>query len=323
MIARPAPVVDSACCQNGFVLVAVLWLVAALAALTMIFSAYLSNSARALALNDTALQAEALVSAAVELTAHQLLLADEGTRPRPADVQLPRKRVRPPRGTFRAQLGGAQLSVVFVSETARVDLNAASKELLAGLLAVLGASPDGARQQADRIVGWRTRTTAETSGQEDSLYLAAGRTYTARHSSFAHVNELGLVLGVPSALVDRARPFVTVFSGLPGVDVLNAPPEVVAAIPGMTPLRLRQFLNGRGTLPSEPAAVAAALGVAKASVAAEPSPSYRLTIRVQLPNGRETVSEVVISVREDEEPYRVLSWQDGIDAQTTRRPAKL
>jgi general secretion pathway protein K len=41
--------------RQGFVLVAVLWLLAALAALATIFSVYLSNSARALALNDTAL----------------------------------------------------------------------------------------------------------------------------------------------------------------------------------------------------------------------------------------------------------------------------
>ena len=58
-VARPS--------QQGFVLVTVLWLLAALAALATIFSVYLSNSARALALNDTALQAQALVSAGVDV----------------------------------------------------------------------------------------------------------------------------------------------------------------------------------------------------------------------------------------------------------------
>ena len=48
--------------ERGFVIVAVLWILAALAALAAIFSLYLSGSARALAVNDTALQAEALVS---------------------------------------------------------------------------------------------------------------------------------------------------------------------------------------------------------------------------------------------------------------------
>ena len=88
--------------EHGFVVVAVLWLLAALAALAVIFSVYLANSARALALNDTALQAEALVSAGVELTAYQLRLAG--------------KDARPARGTFRTQLNGAELVVSFVSE---------------------------------------------------------------------------------------------------------------------------------------------------------------------------------------------------------------
>jgi general secretion pathway protein K len=81
MIRRPVQPRHWLPSEQGFVIVAVLWLVAALAALAMIFSAYLSNSARALALNDTALEAEALVSAGVELTAYQLLLAEENGRP--------------------------------------------------------------------------------------------------------------------------------------------------------------------------------------------------------------------------------------------------
>ena len=289
---------DLSSSQRGFVIVAVLWLVAALAALAVIFSAYLSSSARAIAHNDSALETEALVSAGVELTAYQLRLAREDARPS--------------QGSFRARLNGSELAVTFVSEAARVDLNAAPKELLANLLTVLGAAQDDARQFADRIVGWRTKATPERVGNEDALYLAAGRSYTPRQAPFAHVNELGLVLGLPPALVERALPFVTVFSGAPGVDPLSAPPEVIAALPGMTPLSLKQFLSDRAALPSDPAAIAAALGEAKALGTVRKSQAYRLLIRVHLQNGRNTASEVVISLRSEEDPYRVLSWQDNV-----------
>jgi general secretion pathway protein K len=288
--------------ERGFVIVAVLWLVAALAALAVIFSAYLSNSARALALNDQALQVEALVSAGVELTAYQLRLADE--------------QARPARGVFRTQLNGAQLSVSFVSEAARIDLNAAPKELLAGLLSVLGASAEAANQYADRIIGWRTRATRESADSEDALYLAAGRTYSPRQAPFAHVNELALVLGLPPALIERALPFVTVFSGAPGVDVLNAAPEVVAALPGMTPLVLKQFLADRGSLPNDPTAIATALGDAKGNATTQKSQAFRIEIRIRFPTGRQAASEVVISLRGDEDPYRVLSWQNDVVART-------
>jgi len=289
---------DLSSSERGFVIVAVLWLVAALAALAVIFSAYLSSSARAIALNDSALETEALVSAGVELTAYQLRLAREDARPS--------------QGSFRARLNGSELAVTFVSEAARVDLNAAPKELLANLLTVLGAAQDDARQFADRIVGWRTKATPERVGNEDALYLAAGRSYTPRQAPFAHVNELGLVLGLPPALVERALPFVTVFSGAPGVDPLSAPPEVIAALTGMTPLSLKQFLSDRAALPSDPAAIAAALGEAKALGTVRKSQAYRLLIRVHLQNGRNTASEVVISLRSEEDPYRVLSWQDNV-----------
>ena len=291
--------------ERGFVIVAVLWLLAALAALALIFSLHLVNSTRAIALNDTALQAEALISAGVELTAYQLRLAGE--------------QARPARGAFQTQLNRAELSVSFVSEAARIDLNAAPRELLARLLSVLGASAEDAQQYSDRIVGWRTRATPETADKEDALYLAAGRSYLPRQAPFAHVNELGLVLGLPPALVERALPFVTVFSGAPGVDVLNAAPEVIAALPGMTPLVLKQFLNDRGSLSNDTTAIEAALGGAKGNPIVLKSQAYRLRVRVRFPNGQRSGSEVVISLSGDGDPYRVLSWQNEVGPQ--RRPA--
>ena len=62
-------------------LVAVLWILAALAGLATIFSIYLSNSARALAVSGAGLQAEALVSGSLELAAYQLSLAGDSARP--------------------------------------------------------------------------------------------------------------------------------------------------------------------------------------------------------------------------------------------------
>jgi len=120
--------------ERGFVIVAVLWILVALSALATIFSVYLSNSARALAVSDTSLQAEALVSASVELTTYQLLLAGE--------------KARPARGSFRFRLDHAEALVTFTSEAARVDLNLAPKEMLSNLFEVLGAEEKMAKEAA-------------------------------------------------------------------------------------------------------------------------------------------------------------------------------
>jgi general secretion pathway protein K len=285
--------------EHGFVLVAVLWILAALAALATIFSIYLSNSAQALAVNDAGLQAEALVSASLELTVYQLL--------------LPGGSARPMQGSFHYRVDRADITVSFVSEAARIDLNAAPKDLLANLFAGLGAGPEDAGQYADRIIGWRTPPKADSAEDEVSLYRAAGLAYSPRQAPFAHVNELALVLGLSPELVDRALPFVTVFSGQPKINVLVAAPEVIAALPGMTPSALKEFLKQRPLLPTDMAAITTALGPAQANATIEKSDFYRILTTVKFDNGRQMSSEMVIGLGGEEEPYRVLSWQDEVE----------
>ena len=122
--------------ERGFVIIAVLWILVALSTLAMIFSVYLSNSARALGVTDTGIAKDALVSASLELTAYQLLLTDEKSRPA--------------QGSFRFRLDNAEVLVTFASEAARVDLNAAPKEMLANLFEVLGAQQQAAAEVAER-----------------------------------------------------------------------------------------------------------------------------------------------------------------------------
>jgi general secretion pathway protein K len=135
------------------------------------------------------------------------------------------------------------------------------------------------------------------------------------------VNELSLVLGLTPVLIDRALPFVTVFSGSSNVDVLVAPPEIIAALPGMTPSALKDFLSQRPGLTRDSPAIAAALGPAQASATVPISTSFRILTTVQFDNGRRTSSEVVIALDGNQDPYRVLSWQDDVEA--GRRPRKM
>jgi general secretion pathway protein K len=103
--------------------------------------------------------------------------------------------------------------------------------------------------------------------------------------------------------------------------VLIAPPEVIAALPGMTPSALKEFLSQRPALSRDSPAIATALGPAQASATAPKSTSFRILTTVKFDNGRRTSSEAVIALGEDKDPYRVLSWQDNVEA--GRRPRKL
>src|SRR5262249_6435073 len=104
--------------RDGFIIVAVLWILIALATLASVYSVYVSNSALAISVMDDGLQAEQLVSASLELTAYRLT--------------VPKDTVRPTRGQFRFRLGRANVVVNYSSEAARIDLNAAPKNLLQG-----------------------------------------------------------------------------------------------------------------------------------------------------------------------------------------------
>src|SRR5262249_6878850 len=66
---------------DGFIIVAVLWILIALAALASIYSIYINNSALAVSVMDDELQADGLVSAGLELTAYRLAVPKDTQRP--------------------------------------------------------------------------------------------------------------------------------------------------------------------------------------------------------------------------------------------------
>jgi general secretion pathway protein K len=277
--------------ERGVVIVAVLWILMALSVLAMVFSVYLSASAKALAVNDTALPTEALISAGLELTAYQLALAGE--------------KARPPRGSFHFRMDDADVFVTFTSEAARIDLNFAPKEALAGLFAGLGANKAAAKDDADRIIGWRTRPVPGTANDEEALYAAVGLNYSPRQSLFTHVSELALVADLPPALVNRALPFVTVFNGSSDIDATIAAPEVLAAFPDKTD-------KSKDALAVDPLATANSPAPGAGDAATTKSPCYRVEASINFGSGRRTASEVVIALGDKVEPYRVLSWQDDV-----------
>ena len=314
--------------SDGFILVAVLWILGGRAMLAAIYALYVVNAATSLQVNNDRIQADASVSAALELTAYYL------------DSVKPQQ--RPISGTFNFRVGNSHVAVDFLSEAARIDLNSAPKPLLAGLFRVLGALPDAADNYADRIVGWRTAAASQNldqngppppvarsrrmlavlqnldldqgSDKETTAYRNAGLTYNPRLAPFTNVQELWLVLGLPPALVERAMGFVTVFSGMPTINIMGAAPEVVAALPGMTPDLLDAVLKQRSVLPTDANPVMQMLGPAQANATALGNNATRVMVHVDLAGSRRDNAEVVILLLEDaDDPYRVLSWTDDFD----------
>ena len=286
--------------DSGFILVAVLWILAALAALASTYSIYLGNAAFATQINDDRLRIRNAISTGIELSAYQLLAVPE--------------QARPPQGAFTVRLARATIDASFVSESARVDLNAAPQNLLEGLFAAVGVDPAQAASFADRVIGWRKKADPVGQNSEVEAYKEAGLDYAPRQAPFQNVLELPLVLGLPPHIVERILPLVTVYSGHPEIDIRVAPPEVLAALPNVTPDQLQKVLGARMQNPEDGDALLKLLGSSQALANDKSNPTARVRMQIRLDNGRTARAEVVILVMQNEdEPFRVLSWRDDSD----------
>ena len=313
--------------EAGFILVAVLWILAALATLASIYSSYTVNTACASRVADDRVQAEASIRAGVEMAVFRQLA-------------LPKK-ARLVRGGFDMRVGRTGVAVRFRSEGARVDLNAAPSDLLTGLFIAVGVDPMRAETFAERVVGWRTKAAAraganptgasaagaganaaagdaganaagaganavgadanaagadskdDKAAKEDKLYSEQHMPYPPRHGPFDNALELSLLPGISLAVVERVLPFVTVFSGRAEVEVSSADPTVLSALPQMTPQILGAVLNARASGPSDGRALMELLGPAKSHATAETSKAFRASIAVDFDNGRRVHAEVV------------------------------
>jgi general secretion pathway protein K len=283
--------------SHGFIVVAVLWIVAALATLASIYALYVKQTAAAFVGHNDRLEAQALAWAGVELAVYQLTAIPD---------------TRPIRGHLQFRMGTAEVTVDYRSESARIDLNLAPKEILAGLFVALGARPEDAAGYADRIVAWRTPPRPGTPEQEGSLYSAAGKPYGPRLGPFQHTEELSLVLGLPQVVIDRALPHLTVYSGQAEINLLAADPEVLAALPGVTPEWLHVLLDQRAGAPQD--VLRARLGPAARYITVQPGRANRVMVEVRFDPKRRFRSDIVVLLLDgDSEPFRVLSWRDDSD----------
>lgn len=293
--------------RAGFIIVAVLWILGALATLATIYAVYVIDTAASFTVHDERLQGNALFEASIELAAAQVLAS-------PATAAGGRI-------TFR--LGSATVTADYRSENARIDLNVAPPEMLARLFSGLGAQPGLAEVYAQRVVAWRSPPTPGTTNAAASDYRTAGVPYPPRGAPFPHPAELSLVAGIPAVLVDRAMPFLTVYSGMPQINLVDAAPEVLNALPGMSPGLLHTILAQRQAQPQNVQQLYAMLTPAAQQFAiVQGSKSVRVMPRIQFDSGQRMSADIVIFLLDSgNDPYRIVTWRDtSDDPATDERP---
>jgi general secretion pathway protein K len=207
--------------QRGFALLVVLSALGVLAVVAAAFAHVARSHIKLAAAAGASARAEALADAGTHIAILDLVAAREsgpGNRRFALDAT-----------PFLCSAGGAVLSVAVQDEAGKVDINIAGPMLIRAL--VLGIGVSGGEAAVDAILDYRDEDDARRiSGAERAEYLAAGKLHGPRNGPFLAVEDLTSVLGLTQADADRLRPFVTVHSGLSGIDAGVAPRALVDAL---------------------------------------------------------------------------------------------
>jgi general secretion pathway protein K len=183
----------------------------------------------------------------------------------------------------------------------KVDLNAASPEVLQALFQATGMQPAQAQVLAGRVVDWRSPISL--AGEADTghaTYAAAGRDYGPRNGPFASVEELQMVLGMTPALYRQLADVVTIWSGATSPDPDVAPPLALAAIPGMTAQQRDAIQAARLKHANDP------------SLILNNGTTHSIRSEATLADGTRAVLRVTVRLQSEQaQSYAVLRWREG------------
>ncbi len=180
--------------ERGFALLIVLW---ALVLLTLVFT-QLVSAGRGEAEQTANLRAGATAEAATDAAVYQAIfhLHDPSPARWAADG-----------AAHVLHLPDATVTVSIVDLAGRVNPNTASAALLAALMGELGADRTTADTLAEAIVDWRVPDAQDRFGA--ARYIAAGLPYGPARSAFQSLDELGLVFGMPPAMLALLAPHLS------------------------------------------------------------------------------------------------------------------
>ncbi len=151
----------------------------------------------------------------------------------------------------RLDINGSNVEVRVEDETGKVPLSQIDEEFAEYLIQVLKLDDQRGRIVRDSLLDWiDDDDVARPDGAESSYYQRQG--YSPRNGAFFSIDELLLIRGFDSALVDRMRKFTSVHSGFGAFEPRYAQPQAIEVMLGngqTTPQSLdrQRELNGQTT----------------------------------------------------------------------------
>ncbi|NWG13160.1 MAG: general secretion pathway protein GspK [Acidobacteria bacterium] len=249
--------------EEGVVLIAMLWILSALAVIALSFSregfVEVSAARNARDLSDGYYIARAGLNAAI----YQLI--ERRLTPRVQQLELPQEPEPIDLGKVGGTFSDGSYEVDIQDESGKLNLNMINEEQLRLLLEVTGIQKPDSDIIVDSVMDWRDADNAyRLNGAEDEYYQRLPRPYKAKNSRFETVEELLLVRGVTReyyyGYAERAPDesiayryglsrYLTTYSTSNRVNVNYAPLQVLMSVPGMPPDAARFIFERRQTRP--------------------------------------------------------------------------
>lgn len=196
----------------------------------------------------------------------------------------------------------ANVNITIVDEDGKVDLNAASDDVLTGLFKAAGAPDAKAAALSSAVQDWRRPGDAALpNGAKKPQYESAGLDYGPRNGPFATVEEGRMVLGMDEKTWAAVAPAITIWSGRERPNTEHAQPLALAAIPG---------LGSEGAA----AILATRAQAGGASVAGGNGVTHTIHAEAFLDDGTRSSLTATIrlrGIRSGNQPYAVLRWREG------------
>lgn len=186
-------------------------------------------------------------------------------------------------------------------EAGKIDLNAASDDLLQRLFTAIGLTEADAATMIDRLIDYRdSDQERRPAGAEDTDYQGAGVGYGAKDRPFERTDELRRVLGMTTEIYVRVAPLITVHSGQRGVDPDVAPPDVLAVLGAAS-------VVADTATPVEPAGRAA-----RANRSSSRQRSYTIRTEAQTVGGGVFVRQAIVELTGDRnQPITIRQWEQA------------
>jgi general secretion pathway protein K len=225
--------------QTGIALILVLWVLTLLTVMAVGLTATQRTETALAEGHVSAAQFRAVSDAAIAFTmlVYSIPPPEPSTTsaPAPATADTDLTTWVPNGNEVPWRFGGMDLRIRVLNEGSLIDLNTATPEVLAALLAALGVDEEDSLRLAAAIADWRDDNDLSLlNGAEDADYEDVGRTLGAKDEPFVAVEELMQVMGMTDAIYQRLSREVSV--DLDGAEFDNrfATAAAIAATEGLT-----------------------------------------------------------------------------------------